>query len=116
MSLHGVDVGAVEQRLVGVWVIAPYPLDQVVLPHHLRLPGRFLDDRGGWGNGRRARRPDRGLLLHARKVGARARHICCPLAAPPPQDITPFHHSRKALTNWLTKSDGPAFGRAETWN
>jgi len=39
-----------------------------------------------------------------------------PLLMIPPQDITPFHHSRKALTNWLTKSDGPAFGRAETWN
>jgi hypothetical protein len=39
-----------------------------------------------------------------------------PLLMIPPQDITPFHHSRKALTNWLMKSDGPAFGRAETWN
>ena len=37
MRLHGVDIGAVEQRLVGVGVVAAHPLDQVVLPHHLRL-------------------------------------------------------------------------------
>jgi hypothetical protein len=34
----------------------------------------------------------------------------------PPQDITSFHNSRKALTIWLMKSNGPAFGRAVAWN
>ena len=34
MRLHGVDIGAVEQRLVGVRVVAADPLDQIVLPHH----------------------------------------------------------------------------------
>ena len=34
MRLHGVDIGAVEQRLVGVRVVAAHPLDQIVLPHH----------------------------------------------------------------------------------
>ena len=34
VRLHGVDIGAVEQRLVGVRVVAADPLDQIVLPHH----------------------------------------------------------------------------------
>ena len=37
MRLHGVDIGAVEQLLVGVGIVAPDPLDQFVLPHHRRL-------------------------------------------------------------------------------
>ena len=37
MGFHGVNVGAIEQRLVGAWVVASHPLDQVVLPHHRRL-------------------------------------------------------------------------------
>ena len=37
MRLHGIDIGAVEQRLARVRVVAPDALDQVVLPHHLRL-------------------------------------------------------------------------------
>ena len=41
MRLHGVDIGAVEQGLVGVRIVAPDPLDQVVLPHHLRLRRLF---------------------------------------------------------------------------
>ena len=36
MRLHGVDIGAVEQVLVGVRIVSAHPLDQVVLPHHLR--------------------------------------------------------------------------------
>ncbi len=39
VRLHGVDIGAVEQRLVGVRVVAADPLDQIVLPHHR---GRLL--------------------------------------------------------------------------
>ena len=46
MRLHGVDIGAVEQRLVGVRIVAAHPLDQVVLPHHRRLAGlrRLFND------------------------------------------------------------------------
>ena len=36
MRLHGVDIGAVEQVLVGVGIVGPDALDQVVLPHHAR--------------------------------------------------------------------------------
>ena len=36
MLLHGVDVGLVEQVLVGVRVVARDPLDQLVLAHHGR--------------------------------------------------------------------------------
>jgi hypothetical protein len=39
MRLHGVDIGAVEQRLVRVRVVAADALDQIVLPHHC---GGFL--------------------------------------------------------------------------
>ena len=41
MRLHRVDIGAVEQRLVGVRIVSPDPVDQFVLPHHLRLRGGF---------------------------------------------------------------------------
>src|SRR5262249_21937132 len=34
VRLHGIDIGAVEQRLVGVGLIALNPLDQLVLPGH----------------------------------------------------------------------------------
>ncbi len=34
MRLHGVDIGAVEQRLVGVRLIAQHALDQLVLTGH----------------------------------------------------------------------------------
>ena len=37
VGLHGVDVGAVEQGLAGVRIVALDALDQVVLPHHPRL-------------------------------------------------------------------------------
>ena len=41
MGLHRVDIGAVEQRLVGVRIVSPDPVDQFVLPHHLRF-GRWF--------------------------------------------------------------------------
>ena len=76
MRLHRVDIGAVEQRLVGVRIIGTDALDQIVLPHHLRLAGGgLLGGRyraGGW-RGWLQRGPGRSLLLHAREVGARAR-------------------------------------------
>ena len=37
VRLHGIDVGAIEQRLAGLGIVALDALDQVVLPHHLRL-------------------------------------------------------------------------------
>jgi hypothetical protein len=43
---HGVDIGAVQQRLVGGRVIGPDPLDQFVLAQEART-------RGGAGGGRR---------------------------------------------------------------
>ena len=36
MRLHGVDIGAVQQVFVGVGIVGPDPLDQIVLPHHAR--------------------------------------------------------------------------------
>jgi hypothetical protein len=39
VGLHGVDVGAIEQRLAGGRIVAPHALDEVVLPHHRRLRG-----------------------------------------------------------------------------
>jgi hypothetical protein len=36
VRLHRVDVGAVQQVFVGVGVIRPDALDQIVLPHHAR--------------------------------------------------------------------------------
>ena len=46
VRLHRVHIGAVEQVLVGVRIVALDPLDQVVLPHHLRLaPLRRLGHR-----------------------------------------------------------------------
>ena len=36
MLLHGIDIGPVEQLLVGVRVVARDPLDQLVLAHHRR--------------------------------------------------------------------------------
>ncbi len=47
VRLHGVDVGAVEQRLVGVGIVAADPLDQVVLPHHGGRVFRLFHPAGG---------------------------------------------------------------------
>ena len=37
VRLHGIDVGAVKQRLAGRGIVALHALDQIVLPHHWRL-------------------------------------------------------------------------------
>ncbi len=34
MSLHRIDVGAVERNFVGVRVVAPDPVYEFILPHH----------------------------------------------------------------------------------
>ena len=36
MRLHGVDIGAVQQVFVGIWIVGPDAFDQIVLPHHAR--------------------------------------------------------------------------------
>ena len=84
MRLHGVDIGAVEQRLVGVGVVAAHPLDQLVLPHHRRRalsasPVKDLAD-----NVRAAleRGPAAGRILHAGQIGLRTGHGSATLPGP----------------------------------
>ena len=43
MRLHRIDVGPIEQRLVGVAIVPTHALDQVILPHDRRLAGFALD-------------------------------------------------------------------------
>ena len=123
MRLHGVDIGAVEQRLVGVRIVGFDPLDQIVLPHHLRLAGLGCLFGRLRRSGSRAlqRGPGRGLLLHAREIGARRHHLkacleCAGLqdakncdTAHIPIDITTIRHSRKGLPCCLTKSPRQAW-------
>ena len=77
MRLHGVDIGAVEQRLVGVRVVAADPLDQIVLPHHRGRLWRFFSPASGLGSDLQAefeRRPAPRRVLHARQIGLRTGH------------------------------------------
>ncbi len=39
MGLHGVDVGAIEQCLIGFRIVPAHAINQIVLPHHWRLLG-----------------------------------------------------------------------------
>ncbi len=77
MRPHGIDVGAVEQVLVGRRIILLDPLDQIVLPHHLRLARRRLPRLR---HERRAHArhhdPRPGLVLHPRQgqIDRRTRH------------------------------------------
>ena len=75
MRLHGVDIGAVEQVLVGVRIVGFDPVDQVVLPHHLR-PAALLRllDLGRHDRRRSLHPPRRRLVLHARQIGLGAGH------------------------------------------
>ncbi len=69
MRLHGVDIGAVEQGLVRIGIVAAHPFDQIVLPHHRRLTGlRWFFNYLGRRNNPIERRPGRRLLLHPRKI------------------------------------------------
>ena len=77
VRLHGVDIGAVEQRLVGVGVVAADPLDQVVLPHHGGGVFRLFDPARGLGGHLQAefdRRPAPRRVLHTRQIGLRTGH------------------------------------------
>ena len=77
VRLHGVDVGAVEQRLIGVGVVAADPLDQIVLPHHGGGIFRLFRPPDGLGRHLQAefhRRPAPRRVLHARQIGLRTGH------------------------------------------
>jgi hypothetical protein len=52
MHPHGVDIGPVEKRFVGAWVIGPDALDEFILPEELArlaLAGRRRSRRNGCG-------------------------------------------------------------------
>jgi hypothetical protein len=34
MGAHGIDIGPVEQVLVGTRIVAPDPVNELILPHH----------------------------------------------------------------------------------
>ena len=76
MRAHGIDVRAVEQILVGGRVVLLDPVDQLELPHHLRLAAlwRRLDVLRHEIWGARDRDPQPGLVLHPRQIDRRARH------------------------------------------
>src|SRR5262249_23629203 len=79
VRLHGVDVGAIEQGLAGVGVVALHALDQIVLPHHRRLGGvllfyslfKYLRDNV---EAAPERSPGSGLVLHTLQMGGGTRH------------------------------------------
>ena len=79
VGLHRVNVGAIEQGFAGLWIVALYALDQVVLPHHWRrkrllLFYGFLKNLGDNIETTLERRPRPGLILHARQAGRGRRH------------------------------------------
>ncbi len=72
MRAHRVDIGAVEQILVGLRIVLPHPLDQLVLAHHPLRRGDRRFDRLRRGLRRRlARRVNARLNLHPRQTGDR---------------------------------------------
>ena len=77
VGAHGIDIGAVEQVLVGRGIVLFDPVDQLELPHHPR-PARLrrhplagLRDEVG---AARHRCPRPGLVLHPRQIDRRTRH------------------------------------------
>jgi hypothetical protein len=42
MRPHGVDIGPVEQVFVGIGVVAPDPVNELVLPHHAHAGPLYL--------------------------------------------------------------------------
>ena len=113
VRLHRVDVGAIEQRLVRVRVVAAHPFDQVVLPHHRRLSRRRrLFDRctaAATAGGRGARI---GACFCMRGRSERVRAISGASAAAAKDTTSRYHVVSwrcKGFANWLIKGDGPAF-------
>ena len=116
MRLHGVDIGAVEQRFVGIGIVALDPVDQFVLPHDLRLAAFFF-----LFNGLRCdlqialqRRAGARLVLHPRQLRRRPHHFARPIAGPKnarcpkqPYDITAICGSRKGNRTRLPKRKWP---------
>ena len=77
VGLHGVDIGAVEQRLVGVGIVAADPFDQVVLPHHRGRVPLFLRCNSALRRDIRVTLQGRAApcgALHARQIGLRMGH------------------------------------------
>ena len=91
VRLHGVDIGAVKQILVGIRVIGPDAFDEVILPHHARTRrfGRPHRRR------RRRRHGDRfGRGLHLRLAAAPIRHRITALnPGPRTRSLTPNRRS-----------------------
>jgi hypothetical protein len=71
VSLQGVDLGPVEQILVGIRIVGTYPFHKVILPHHPR-PRRLRRPRLHRLLRRRDDRIGRGV--HLRWALARSRH------------------------------------------
>ena len=120
VRLHGVDIGAVEQVLVGVGIVVLDLLDQVVLPHHVRPAAllRLLGLDGRDDGRRRLNRALRGaLVLRTRQIGLRARHEVFPDAAMwsprrVQKDITGHRKRAKAFAGRLPKDERPGHCRA----
>ena len=77
MRPHGIDIGAVEQILVGGGVVLFDPVDQLELPHQPRLAGlgcRFFSLLRHQVWRARSRHPQPGLVLHPGQIDRRARH------------------------------------------
>ncbi len=97
MRLHGVDIGAVEQRPRRCWVVGVDPLDQVVLAHHrlrIALLGRRWPRPLG-GDRRRAAAPAPSggwFRIRGRSVWARGAILALPAAAWNHQPGTSGYH------------------------
>jgi hypothetical protein len=94
MRLHRIDIGAVEQGLVGIGIVAAHPIDEVVLPHHPRL-GRLLLDLRRLGQAVEAMPPRRRrarLVLHPGQIGRRSGHVLTRAAAGAQQAIVSSYH------------------------
>ena len=77
MRPHGIDIGAIEQVLIGGGIVLLDVLDQIVLPHArlARLGPRHLGGvRRDQARRTRQRSPRAGLILHARQIDRRTRH------------------------------------------
>jgi hypothetical protein len=120
VRLHRIDVGAIEQVLVGVRIVLANTLDEVVLAHHR---GRALAGRDGnrlsddltaaFKRGARTR-----LVLHSRQIGRRPCHplsVCC-AAATSESTSTGYHAyfaaSRANVAIGSRNANGPALSRA----
>ena len=77
VRLHGVDIGAVQQVFVGVGVVGPDALDEVILTHHARARLGRTRHRRSRGHGNRF-----GCALHLRWSAASIHHAVLPSNGP----------------------------------